>query len=206
MRGDYGGRLVDPRRAGWMLPLALLIPAAVNLFAVGLGSVAGEPTLRCLLADAPRGASLLALAGATLVFGPVPEEMAWRGYAMPLLLSRVRSLATASAVFGLYWAVWHVPLFLIPGTYQHRLGLLSGPAALFLVSVVATAFLYTWILTRTRGSILACILFHWSVNLSGQLLEPRLVADTVRTVLWVVLALVLVAAWRREAARDALRL
>jgi membrane protease YdiL (CAAX protease family) len=197
-RRRYWRRLLDPRGNGYMLVLALLIPAAVTVFSVGLTSAFGGPCLRCALGEAPAGLSLAGLVVFSLFFGPVPEEMAWRGYAMPGVLEQMPGPGSASLAFGLYWAVWHVPLFFVPGTHQYDLGLGTLEGALFFTSIVATSFLYTWILTRGAGSTMACIFFHWSVNLSGELLQPAPAADTVRTAIWVLLAALLWWTWRRE--------
>lgn len=66
--------------------------------------------------------SFLPFAVFTLVFGPLPEEMAWRGYALDGLQIQWKAL-TASIALGAAWTVWHLPLFFIEGSYQHGLGL-----------------------------------------------------------------------------------
>jgi membrane protease YdiL (CAAX protease family) len=50
------------------------------------------------------------------VFGAL-EEPGWRGYAQEALQRRLPVL-TASLVVGLFWALWHLPLFFVAGTYQ----------------------------------------------------------------------------------------
>ncbi len=195
-RSDYWCRLLDPRGVGRMLALALVIPVAVTVFSVGVAPLFGGDGLRRAASSAPQGLSLVGLIAYSLIFGPIPEEMAWRGYALPLILGEVRSYILASGLFGLYWAVWHVPLFFIPGTYQYELGLMSSHGAMFFISLLATAFLYTWVLVRGRGSIMACIFLHWSVNFSGELLQPGLPAEILRTTIWVLIAAVLCWSWR----------
>ena len=45
-----------------------------------------------------------------LLFGPLPEEMAWRGYALDGLQSKWNALE-ASLILGIAWTIWHLPLF-----------------------------------------------------------------------------------------------
>jgi len=49
------------------------------------------------------------------LFGPIPEELGWRGYALGKLQSRWSALY-ASVILGIAWVVWHLPLFFIRGT------------------------------------------------------------------------------------------
>jgi len=71
----------------------------------------------------------------TAVLGAV-EEPGWREYAQEGLQRRMSVLA-ASLVVGVFWALWHVPLFFIPGTYQAGLGVgTSGFWAFHLAIVV----------------------------------------------------------------------
>jgi len=46
--------------------------------------------------------------------GPLGEELGWRGFALPRMLTRWQPLAV-SLILGLIWGVWHLPAFFIVG-------------------------------------------------------------------------------------------
>jgi len=93
-----------------------------------------------------------------LIGGPTGEEFGWRGF----LLQRVQpviGMLWASIVIGLISALWHLPLFGIPGTAQSHL-----PFVVFLVRTVALSIISTWLYNGTRRSLLFVLLFHASLN------------------------------------------
>ena len=51
----------------------------------------------------------------------VIEETGWRGYAYPQL-NQKHSPIVSSLIVGVLWSLWHLPLTMIKGTYQHGLG------------------------------------------------------------------------------------
>jgi CAAX protease family protein len=93
-----------------------------------------------------------------LLGGPLQEELGWRGYALPRLQNG-HNAVFASAVIGILWGLWHLPLFWIP--YSNQFGL---PVAGYLLYHIPLALLFTWISNNTKGSLLLALLFHASVN------------------------------------------
>lgn len=58
------------------------------------------------------------------------EEPGWRGVALDHLMPRW-SWSVAGVAIGVAWAIWHVPLHFVDGTFHHDLGLAStGPPLL----------------------------------------------------------------------------
>jgi membrane protease YdiL (CAAX protease family) len=84
------------------------------------------------------------------------EEVGWRGFALPRLQEKHSALA-ATLILSVFWAGWHLPLF------AYRPGYASmdivGVAGWFF-SIVAGGVLFTWLFNGSRGSLLACALFH----------------------------------------------
>ena len=93
--------------------------------------------------------------------GPIGEEFGWRGFALPRLLERYSPL-TSSLILGLIHAIWHLPLFFIPGMPQKQL---SFP--IFTLGVISIAIFDTALYLRTGANLLLAILVHLMANVCG---------------------------------------
>ena len=100
----------------------------------------------------------------TILLAATIEEVGWRGYGEDSVASYF-SWFTESIIFGTVWALWHLPLFGIEGTYHYGLRQLGIFYVLnFLISVNPMGFLTTWVYVKNNRSMLACIIFHLFVN------------------------------------------
>lgn len=100
----------------------------------------------------------------TILLAAVIEEIGWRGYGEDSVAA-YHSWFTESIIFGFVWALWHLPLFWIAGTYHNGLRELGwGYVFNFLISVSPMGFLTTWVYVKNNRSMLACIIFHLFVN------------------------------------------
>jgi len=86
------------------------------------------------------------------------EELGWRGYALPRLAKHL-GLGAASLLLGVIWAIWHLPLFLLPGT-----GSEGQSFPIYLLHVTALSVAMAWLYWKTGGSLLLVMLMHASVN------------------------------------------
>jgi uncharacterized protein len=100
------------------------------------------------------------LLAAVFVSTPVQagEEIGWRAYAFPRLIARL-GFARASILLGIVWAVWHLPLFFIPGV-----DLYHQSFWLFLLAVTPLSVAMGWLFVQTGGSVLLTMLMHSAVN------------------------------------------
>ncbi len=123
---------------------------------------------------------------AAIVF-PFGEEIGWRGFALPRLLQRTSPLV-ASAVIGVVWTLWHVPMLTLEGVQ---------PALYFafVPFLVGGSVLFTWIFRHTRGSLSLAVLAHVGAPLTtpGHALPGRSLPMVLHAVAYVLLALALVA-------------
>jgi uncharacterized protein len=102
-----------------------------------------------------------------LIFGAL-EEPGWRGYAQEGMQRRMPVL-WASLVVGVFWAMWHLPLFLIPGTYQAGLGLGSLAFWCFNLALIIGSPVYAWVYNAPGKVIFAAMLYHGMGNLVREL-------------------------------------
>ena len=142
----------------WRVPVqwyvaALLVPIATSALARGIELLGGAPNAVHLISITP-----LQLAVFVLVAG---EEIGWRGFLLPRLLDRMGP-RTASAVIGVIWAVWHLPLFSMPGMPQY-----GSPIPAFVLYTTALSVLLTRLAQVTNGSVILATLFHGTVNTFG---------------------------------------
>ena len=122
------------------------------------------------------------------------EELGWRGYALPRLQERFSALVS-SLILGGIWALWHLPLFFITGTYQQGLELNSMQFWIFTTGFFAQSILITWIFNNTERSILAALLFHLFVNLFGEIFDLNDQTELIRFIIFNVFALLVIVLW-----------
>ena len=85
------------------------------------------------------------------------EEIGWRGYALPRMLTR-RSPLFASLLLGVFWALWHGPTFFIDGSPQQ-----NAPILFYVATVAIFSIPMTWLYQNTRSVLLTSVL-HMSNN------------------------------------------
>ena len=101
------------------------------------------------------------LGGVIFGFGPLGEEMGWRGFLQSHLQGRVNSVTTAIIV-GLVWAFWHLPVFSF-ADFRNGLGL-SQFVVLYPISTILIAFVMGHLWRWSNGSLFMVIFFHAVLN------------------------------------------
>ena len=155
--------LAQPRRllSGAGL-LAVAVPIAILLAAqrtwLATGGVALPPI---------DTREFLPLAMAVFAFGVVPEELGWRGYALPAWLQG-RDPVGAAFTLGLAWIIWQLPLYFVPGTYQSGIDIGSAAGLLHATNILAESLLLC-ALYRMTGSIWPVIVYRGMTVLAGEL-------------------------------------
>jgi membrane protease YdiL (CAAX protease family) len=183
-RRDYWKRLFDFRRISfrWYAVILLAVPAITGL-AVLLDILMGGQGAHLEARFQSNLASILPFVVFTVFFGPLPEELGWRGYALDRLQEKHSTLAS-SLLLGTAWALWHLPLFFIAGTYQNGLGLGSLAFWFYAGVMIPQSILMTWIYNHTQRSTLSAVLFHFMINFVGELFALSARADLYQVAVW----------------------
>ncbi|OPA77873.1 CAAX protease [Paenibacillus selenitireducens] len=107
--------------------------------------------------------------------GPFPEEIGWRGFALPRMQSQFGPLK-ATLLLGILWAFWHLPHFLTSaqkGGPGSDLSLLYFNLPNFIVLCLATSIILTWVYNCNQGNLFIVMLVHASLN-TFSIIQPYL--------------------------------
>lgn len=130
----------------------------------------------------------------TMVLASVIEEVGWRGYGEDAVGS-YHTWFSESLIFGCIWACWHLPLFLIPGTYHYTLKEMGALYVInFLVSAIPVDFLQTWVYVKNNRSMLATAIFHLFLNIMQEKINISPETKCIETVVMLAAAAVVVIA------------
>jgi membrane protease YdiL (CAAX protease family) len=161
--------------AKWYLVM-IVIPVIIAAGTMVMYALQGGVFVRPEFLNQP--VTLIPLVISIFIGGPLSEEFGWRGFALDRLQTRW-GVIKSSIILGLAWAVWHLPLFLIPGTGQYALG---NPALMFPIYVfyvIGMTIAMTWAYNNTKRSIWGAIFFHFTLNFTANIqlliseLKPR---------------------------------
>ena len=153
-RRDYWQRVIEFKRigVGWYAVILLTIPV-LTVLAILWDILAGGSGAQFegIVHFLSQPLEILPFAALMIFFGPFPEELGWHGYALDRLQVRWSALVS-SLILGTAWALWHLPLFFIEGTYQNSLGLGTLPFWLFVTAMIPESILMTWIYNTTGAA------------------------------------------------------
>ncbi|MDT3435966.1 type II CAAX endopeptidase family protein [Haloarcula sp. 1CSR25-25] len=183
------GALVDIGAPLGVWAAAVVVPVALYVLALGVFLLAGGGFDRASVLPA---AAVPAVVLATFIRGGL-EEPGWRGMALPVLQRSVGAFR-ASIVIGVIWALWHVPLFLLPGSSQA-----GTPFWLYVPAVVGISVIATWLYNAAGGRVLVPVVFHTLSNAVSVTTATGVVGDGFTSqvgLLVVVWAVVVILVWR----------
>ncbi len=162
------------------LGLALLLRLAISVLAFMLGLIAA-------IQVRPLPLGQLFLLAVIVTIAALLEEVGWRGYALPKLLTQ-HSALTASLLIGVVWGSLHLAL-LLPGMMNEGV-----PALPTVLAVVSVSVLTTWLYVNSGGNLVLAIAFHAAQNFFVIVNEgiPFSAMAWLMLVVYLVLALIIV--------------
>lgn len=90
------------------------------------------------------------------------EEPGWRGYITPVLLHRFHPIV-ANVVVGVFWALWHRPLYFLQGWGGN-----NQPFVWLVLYAIPLSMILTWLYYRSKASIIPVMLLHAGTNVVFQ--------------------------------------
>jgi membrane protease YdiL (CAAX protease family) len=155
--GDAGLRFRGA--PAWYAVAALVFPV---MFAVALGLGVAFGAVTFAEGAIASFATLFAINVIPRMLFSVGEEWGWRGYLEPRLAALGVAPFRRHLTVGAIWAVWHVPYIVALGADYTELNL-AVQLPLFFVAVIAMAFLWGTLRTRT-GSVWPAVIGHGVAN------------------------------------------
>ena len=104
-----------------------------------------------------------------LPFGPLGEELGWRGFLLPELLKK-NNWVVSSLVTGCVWTVWHLASFTLPGAALPSVFEVNAfTLFLYFLETLFKSFILTFVYLKTNGNLILAILLHASQNASSNI-------------------------------------
>ena len=166
---DIGRRLVDVHRISgrwWVFLLGFWL--VLDLTMAGVAVVAGISDRPLDVAwDLPGDPAALAFLLVLSFVFPAVEEGGLRGYWLDRLQERFTP-TVAGLLNGAAWALWHTPFVWFPGYYADTT--FDPQLSWWLPMIVSETMLFVWVYDRTDRSLLAVLVLHGMMNLTGEVL------------------------------------
>ena len=173
----YLGSVFDLRFGwkAWLLPIVVL--GAITSIAWKLPELWGEPHLDLRI---PTLGALARLSLIMFFLAGGQEELGWRGYIVDPLEERFGPWF-GNLALGVVWAVWHLPVFLIPS-----IGMDFTPPLAFLVLTIGLSWFFAWVREASGKRTFSGLYVHGLFNLLGSIFPTIVMASgTPQTRYWI---------------------
>lgn len=137
----------------WIVPVIVL--GGITFIAWSLPELWGEPRISMLLPSIWVFPLFLLYA---IILGGGLEELGWRGYIMDKMEERWGPWL-GNLALGVIWALWHLPLFFIPGTTQSHMNFLA-----FMLNTIGMSWFFAWVRRSSGNRTMAAIVAHGLLN------------------------------------------
>ncbi len=175
-RKDFWLRIIDFRRIRpvWILIIFVTVPLISILAALTYNIFSGQPNYpfyRSFDIIFETSHDIAISIGSFSFFGPLPEELGWRGFALDRLQARWNGVVS-SMIFGSNCGrLAYSFVFSFREAIKMAFGFGTAGFWLYLVGVFPETIIMTWIFNNTKRSTLSAIFFHFMINFTGQFID-----------------------------------
>jgi len=136
--------------------LAVLLPLLINALVIVITQLIGDQPLLYNSLNIPRFVAIYFIF--IVLDGPLGEELGWRGFFLPRLLSKYNPLLS-SLIIGVVMFVWHLIIFAADGPE------LTSPFMVkYLISILGISMIFTYVYLKFSRLPVIAVLLHTSVN------------------------------------------
>jgi len=120
-------------------------------------------------------------------FGGGQEEIGWRGYIMPYLEKKY-GLIIGGLILGIVWAIWHLPMWFLPGSSQMYMNFFG-----FMLGAIGYSYFFSWIIKASGNRLFSGLVAHGVANAFVALFPYLIMSEGVKqTRMWLYYILILV--------------
>ena len=122
-----------------------------------------------------------------IFLGGGQEEVGWRAYILPIFEKKF-GLIIGSLILGIIWAVWHIPLWFIPGTAQSYMNFLG-----FTFLCIGYSYFFSWVIKASGNRFFSGLIVHGVANTVVVVFPFLIMEDNVKQIrYWIYCLLILI--------------
>lgn len=140
----------------FIIPIVALVLYWVIIIGLDLSFLKVEYTL-----EKAKGFSVVVilfgilLTFAMLIITSLGEEVGWRGYLLKNLKSQIPNFYIRAIVVGLIWAIWHIPIYTVPGSVDSAIlwkdGFTFPIICTYILCVCTMSIMFTWLFEKDNS-------------------------------------------------------
>ena len=106
----------------------------------------------------------------SILLGGGQEEIGYKCYISPIIEKKY-GIISGEIIHGIIWAVWHIPLWFIPGAAQNYMNFF-----VFMICCIGYSFFFSWVIELSGNRLLSGLVVHGTANAFSALF-PTIITD-----------------------------